>query len=421
MKLHFFHLMPYRFLPDDFTEKHRSVWVDVDSDLFDPVKGHQIYNENLDEMEYASELGFDGICVNEHHQNAYGLMPSPNLMAAALARRTEKSALVVLGNSLALYNPPTRVAEEFAMLDCLSGGRLVAGFPVGTSMDTNFCYGQTPATLREKYQEAHDLVMQAWTRPEVFSFNGKYTQLRYVNVWPRPIQQPHPPIWIPGGGSVETWEWVVRHNYMYCYLSYFGHQRGLNVMKGYWDEVERQGKEKNPFRAGFLQFIAVSESDEQAEKDYAEHAEYFYNRCLRVYPGFADAPGYRTMKTVRAGLRAQFERQTAQAAAGALTWKNFVDQGYILAGSPESVAEQLEEAARALNVGHMMVLLQFGSMPPELVRKNTELFAKEVMPRVRPVFDEYQDDWWIKPLPEADRMIPSAISQPASAPAGGGA
>ena len=421
MKLHFFHLMPYRFLPDDFTEKHRSVWVDVDSELFDPVKGHQLYNENLDELEYASELGFDGICVNEHHQNAYGLMPSPNLMAAALARRTEKSALVVLGNSLALYNPPTRVAEEFAMLDCISGGRLVAGFPVGTSMDTNYCYGQTPATLREKYQEAHDLVIQAWTRPEVFSFNGKYTQLRYVNVWPRPIQKPHPPIWIPGGGSIETWEWVVRNNYMYCYLSYFGHQRGLKVMEGYWNEVERQGKEKNPFRAGFLQFIAVSESDEQAEKDYAEHAEYFYNRCLHVYPGFADAPGYRTMNTVRAGLRAQFERQTSQAAAGALTWKNFVDQGYILAGSPESVAQQLEEAARALNVGHMMVLLQFGSMPPELVRKNTELFAKEVMPRVRPVFDEYQDDWWINPLPEADRMAPGALPQPADGPAGGGA
>ena len=70
MKLHFFHLMPYRFLPDDFTEKHRSVWVDVDSALFDPVKGHQIYNENLDELEYASQLGFDGICVNEHNQTA---------------------------------------------------------------------------------------------------------------------------------------------------------------------------------------------------------------------------------------------------------------------------------------------------------------------------------------------------------------
>ena len=88
MKLHFFHLMPYRFLPDDFTEKHRSVWVDVDSELFDPVKGHQIYNENLDEMEYASELGFDGICVNEHHQNAYGLMPSnPSSDAYSISSR----------------------------------------------------------------------------------------------------------------------------------------------------------------------------------------------------------------------------------------------------------------------------------------------------------------------------------------------
>jgi alkanesulfonate monooxygenase SsuD/methylene tetrahydromethanopterin reductase-like flavin-dependent oxidoreductase (luciferase family) len=418
MKVHFFHLMPYRFLPEDFPQQHRSVWVDVPTELYDPVKGHQIYNENLDELEFADSMGFDGICVNEHHQNAYGLMPSPNLMAAALARRTKNSALVVLGNSIALYNPPTRVAEEFAMLDCMSGGRLVAGFPVGTSMDTNFCYGQVPATLRDKYDEAHDLIIQAWTRPDVFAFNGKYTQLRYVNVWPRPIQKPHPPIWIPGGGSVETWEWVASRDYMYCYLSYFGHQRGLNVMKGYWDEIERQGKEPNPYRAGFLQFVAVSESDAQAEKDYAEHAEYFYNRCLHVYPGFADAPGYRTMRTVKAGLSAQFERQVVQAASGRLTWKDFIKDGYIIAGSPETVRQQLEEAAKALNVGHLMVLLQFGSMPPELVRKNTELFSREVMPHVRHLFDEYEDKWWINPLPEGQRVQPGA-SLLEGVPAGG--
>ena len=421
MKVHFFHLMPYRFLPDDFREKYRSVWVDVPSELFDPVRGHQLYNENLDELEYADSLGFDGICVNEHHQNAYGLMPSPNLMAAALTRRSQNAAIVVLGNSIALYNPPTRVAEEFAMLDCLSGGRLVAGFPVGTSMDTNYCYGATPATLREKYQEAHDLIMQSWTRPEVFSFNGKYTQLRYVNIWPRPIQKPHPPIWIPGGGSVETWEWVTRNDYMYCYLSYFGHQRGVNVMKGFWEEVERQGKEANPYRAGFLQFIAVSETDAQAEKDYAEHAEYFYNRCLHVSPRFADAPGYRTMRTVEAGLRSQLGApppgQGVQ--SGMPKWKDFVDRGYILAGSPESVRQQLEEAAKALRVGHMMVLLQFGSMPPELVRKNTELFAKEVLPHVRHLWSDYEDHWWIKPLAASERVSP----QPQLAtgvPAGGG-
>ena len=126
------------------------------------------------------------------------------------------------------------------------------------------------------------------------------------------------------------------------------------------------------------------------------------------------------MNTVRAGLRAQFERQTSQAAAGALTWKNFVDQGYILAGSPESVAQQLEEAARTLNVGHMMVLLQFGSMPPELVRKNTELFAKEVLPHVRHLWSEYEDNWWIKPLPQSERGSPQPVAT-AEGPAGGGA
>ena len=177
MRFHWFHLMPYPFLPDDFKQKYRSVWVDVPSTLYDPEKGHWLYNQYLDQLEFADSLGYDGICVNEHHQNAYGLMPSPNLMGAALTRRTSKAALVVMGNSIALYNPPVRVAEEFAMLDVMSGGRLVAGFPVGTSMDTNFCYGAPPATLRDKYDEAHRLIIQAWTRPEPFSFNGKYTQL----------------------------------------------------------------------------------------------------------------------------------------------------------------------------------------------------------------------------------------------------
>src|SRR2546429_7193404 len=108
-------------------------------------------------------------------------MPSPNLMAATLTRRTSRAAIIVLGNSLAAYNPPLRVAEEFAMLDVLSGGRLVAGFPVGTSMDTNFAYGRVPGLLRERYAEAHELIRRAWAEDEPFVFNGRYTKLRYAN------------------------------------------------------------------------------------------------------------------------------------------------------------------------------------------------------------------------------------------------
>src|SRR5579872_2746377 len=114
MRFHWFHLMPYPALPDDFRQRYRSVWVDIPSALYDPVKGHEVYHEYLDELEFADQVGFDGICINEHHQNGYGLMPSPNLMAATLTRRTQQAKIVVMGNSVALYNPPTRVAEEMA-------------------------------------------------------------------------------------------------------------------------------------------------------------------------------------------------------------------------------------------------------------------------------------------------------------------
>ena len=121
MKLMWFHLMPYTELPDDFRDKHPSVWVDIHSSLFDPRRAHHMYNDFMDELEFAAECGFDAVCVNEHHSNGYGLMPSPNLIASALSRRTTDTALCVMGNSLALYNPPTRVAEEFAMIDCHLG------------------------------------------------------------------------------------------------------------------------------------------------------------------------------------------------------------------------------------------------------------------------------------------------------------
>ena len=409
MKCHFFHLMPWPDLPDDFQQKYRSVWVDVPSHLYDPVRGHEVYNDYLDELEHAADAGFDGICVNEHHSNAYGLMPSPNLMAAALSRRTRDAALVVMGNSLALYNPPVRVAEEFAMLDVISGGRLVAGFPVGSSMDTNYAYGQTPVTLRDKYQEAHDLILRAWTDPDVFSWNGKYTQLRYVNTWPKPIQKPHPPIWIPGGGSIETWDWVLERDYVYCYLSYFGYLRAQSVMDKFWARADVMGVDRNPYRAGFLQFVGVSETDEQAEADYAEAADYFYNRCLHVAPGFADAPGYRTLATVKAGMMAQVGQAAAQIRAG-LNWQAFLDQGYIIAGSPETVRRKLEEVATGLNIGHMMFLLHFGNMSKATVRKNTDLFTREVMPHLKPLFPEWEDRWWIHPLAEADRRAPAPSS-----------
>ena len=186
------------------------------------------------------------------------------------------------------------------MLDCMSGGRLVAGFPVGTPMDTCFGYGEVPATLREKYDEGYELIMKAWTEPEPFIFNGTYTQLRYVNIWPRTLQQPHPPIWVPGGGSIETWDWTIDKDYLYAYLSYSGYKRGKLLLDGFWKRVEVKNVEPNPYHAGFLQLVAVGESESEVAERFGPHGEYFYNKMLHVYPGFADAPGYRTLGFTKA-------------------------------------------------------------------------------------------------------------------------
>jgi alkanesulfonate monooxygenase SsuD/methylene tetrahydromethanopterin reductase-like flavin-dependent oxidoreductase (luciferase family) len=326
-------------------------------------------------------------------------------MAAALARRTTNAALLVLGNSIALYNPPIRVAEEFAMLDVISGGRLIAGFPVGTSMDTNYCYGENPATLREKYREAHDLIRKAWASREPFAWNGKYTKLRYVNLWPRLIQQPHPPIWIPGLGSIETWDFCAEFGYNYSYLSFTGYKRAQKVLDGFWERMAQLGKTFNPYQGAFFQQICLSDTDGACEREWWPHVDYFFNKCLHLYPGMTGAPGYMTEASMRAGIAGQVGN-TKMNLGRDKSWKELVEDRYIIAGSPKTVRQQLEELAKSLRIGHLALGLHLGSAPVDLVNRSTYLFASEVMPHIRPIWNEYEDLWSPKALPASRRVGP---------------
>jgi alkanesulfonate monooxygenase SsuD/methylene tetrahydromethanopterin reductase-like flavin-dependent oxidoreductase (luciferase family) len=280
-------------------------------------------------------------------------------------------------------------------------------------MDTCFAYGRNPSQLRERYYEAHDLIMEAWQNPDTFTFNGRFNQLRYVNVWPRPVQKPHPPVWIPGGGSIETWRWCAEKDYVYSYLSYFGYKLAEGTMKGFWNEMKQLGKEPNPYRAGFLQFVAVANSREEAIELYREPAEYFYQRCLHVDPRWAQPPGYTTESTLRSQVTSQVAlaakrsvRQGGASSAG-ISMEEIVERAYLVVGSPDEVAEQLRHVATELGVGHMMLLLQFGNMGRQLTLHNTELFAKQVLPQLRDLFDdEWEDRWWPAPLPAGDRVVP---------------
>ena len=254
---------------------------------------------------------------------------------------------------------------------------------------------------------------KCWTDDSTFAFRGRYNQQAWVNPWPRPLQKPHPPIWIPGGGSVETWQWCAKEDYVYAYLSYFGYKAGQATMDGFWEEMERIGKDRNPFRAGFLQFVGVADSEEEALKLYREPAEYFYNRCLHIDPRWANPPGYITEATVRSKVVSQVQRAAVEAARKVVeehsmpTFEEMVDKGYVIIGSPDQVAEKLREVAIKMNVGQLMLLLQFGNMQKDLVYYNTEMFAKKVKPQIEGLFeDEWENRWWPAPIAESRRSAP---------------
>jgi alkanesulfonate monooxygenase SsuD/methylene tetrahydromethanopterin reductase-like flavin-dependent oxidoreductase (luciferase family) len=185
--------------------------------------------------------------------------------------------------------------------------------------------------------------------------------------------------------------------------------------------MDRLGKDRNPYQAGFLQFVGVAESREEAYKLYREPAEYFYGRCLHIDPRFAGPPGYTTEETQRRGIQGQVQQAAQQSQRYETKFQTLaremdaiIDKGYVIIGSPNEVAAQLKEVAHSLNVGHLMLLLQFGNMSKELATYNTGLFAEKVLPQLRDVFGEWEDRWWPRPMNSGERAAVPSFA-PASA------
>jgi alkanesulfonate monooxygenase SsuD/methylene tetrahydromethanopterin reductase-like flavin-dependent oxidoreductase (luciferase family) len=407
-----FHLMPYRELPADFEKRYNSAYIDpVLFDVGNADKVGEYYNATLDEMLHAAKAGFHGLCTNQHHQNVYGFMANPSLMGAVLAKQTngQNTAIIQLGSTLPSTTPPTRIAEEYAMLDCISGGRLVAGFPTGLPSDATISNGVIPIEQRERYREALALVLKAWSAKEVFAWNGKHYQLGMVNLWPRPIQQPHPPIWIPGSGISSTAEYVINQDHCFCHLSYYGAKNAAYVTDRYWELCAQKGRDDNPYRLSFLQLIGVAETDEQAEELYAPHAEYFFHKLLYTPPHYQAIPGCLEYDAVVQGLK--FNPRTS-INLSELKAKDFFERGFVIVGSPKTVREQLLDGVKRLRMGHLLTLLHFGSMPTELTKKNIDLFGREVLPYLADQWDDkYEDRWW----PERLRAKRAAAAMATSA------
>jgi alkanesulfonate monooxygenase SsuD/methylene tetrahydromethanopterin reductase-like flavin-dependent oxidoreductase (luciferase family) len=375
LQFYYFHLMPYPDLPPEFEEQAEAAWVTPSNALFDPARGRELYNQYLDELVAAERWGWDGICVNEHHQNVYGTMPSPNIIAAMLTQRTERCRIGIIGNALPLHDNPLRVAEEIAMLDVISGGRIISGFVRGTGMEY-YSLGANPAHSRERFYEAHDLILKAWTEPGPFPFVGKHYRYRYVNPWPRPLQQPHPPVWLPGTGSLETVQFAAerRYPFMMVYSPVKQQQRAYQLYRRVAEE--QCGYQASPEQLAFCVPCYVAETDEQARREAEPHLMWLFHVGLKYGP-YGMPPGYMSERSMMAMLAARATPFSQ------LTMDELMEQGYVIVGSPDTVIEKLAHYTDRLQAGIMVSGAHWGDMPPDKVRRNMELFATQVMPHFR--------------------------------------
>jgi len=377
VKIYNFDLLAYPHVPKEAPR------TPVPSSYFDPLKGAANYNEHLEEMIYCEELGFDGVVFNEHHYSAYGTMPSPNLIAAALSQKTKRIKIGVLGNILPLRNHPVRVAEEYAMIDCLSGGRLIAGFVRGIPPEYIW-YGVNPAESRGRFEEAYELIMTAWTQ-SVWSYEGKFFQLKDCAIWPRPLQQPYPPIWI-AARSAESIEWCVKRHLPTAQVYQTTAQ--IEDTFNYYRKVARdEGWEAAPNDFILCRHIYIDETDKKAQEIAEPAMRYFFtvfNRGFNeaINKGAVDHRLVAALTTERS-FNYFREGNRERRDFSKLDWDGLISTGYLIAGNPDTVARQILDQMKQIGAGHFMGMFHIGNLHHDKVISSLNLFKKEIMPRLQ--------------------------------------
>lgn len=367
------HFMPYTYLPKNH-KGFKSVWVDFPNKFYDPAKGHELYQRYLKELVLADQLGFDAIVVNEHHNTAYSMMAAPNLIAAALIPQTTKARICVWGTPPNL-TLPNRLAEEYAMLDVMSGGRLEVAFPLGTGMEY-WANPINPATARERFKESLKVILQAWREDGPTKHFGTHYTYRFLNTWPRPMQRPNPPCYIVGTGSPETIEIAAELGFGYASV-FVTRQRAKELNENLRQRAGHYGHAIQPEQLPLLSFVYVAETQERAEQEYIPHLKSFFEDYLRTTPQYLAPPGYLSVEQLK--TRAAM----ADKLHGGFDFKTVSDSFFVSVGSAEKVAGDIGGWAEMMKSNHINCVTHVADMPHWKTVKNLTLFAEEVMPRLR--------------------------------------
>ena len=351
---------------------------------FDPVQASRLYNERLEEYQYAEEMGVDGIMLNEHHNAPFCMQAKCNIFGSVLAAVTKRVQIVLLGNPLPINDNPVRVVEEVAMIDMISQGRLVAGIVRGGGIE-QFATNVNPAYNRERFEEAHDLMIKAWTQPGPFRWEGNHYQFRVVNPWAVPLQKPHPRIWVPGVASKETIIWSAHKRYPYIALN-----TTIEDTKKIWDIYDEAAKEvgykAGPENRGYLIRCHVSDTEEKAIRNGRQFM-WMQGELTGVgHPVWANPPGYGSPTTRRARLAASGRGGRREIPP----FEEQVDAGTIIAGTPDQVIKRLRRIMEETRPSILAFWVNDGKVSHEDSMTCIRLMGQEVMPALREIGKEME-------------------------------
>lgn len=388
MKVYVFDLLAYgqpfeqfkadRYIPYPLPRRH-----------FDPEVAARTYAEHLEAWQEMDRLGYDGVGLNEHHTTPHGLMNSPNMMAAVAAQHTKKLKFLMLGNLLPLHNP-LRIAEELAMADLLSRGRVLSGFARGVPREYAV-YGVPMAESRARFEEAYEIILKAWTE-EVFSYEGRFWSYKDIAIWPRPYQQPHPPVWVPFTGSKETIEWAGRHN-LNAVLPDVTPGLTEDIVGHFAKSLEQHGHRVTPDHLCIFLDAFVADSKESAIAEYSPSYLYFtqtlwhHGSITETGENRAAGPGYVASSSydyIRPENRAaaQMDRSKIRNMTIADV-ETRVKGGKLNWGPAKEVTEHLIAAAEHAGANSVLLNMNVGAMPHHLFMEQLRRFGREVLPALQ--------------------------------------
>ena len=302
------------------------------------------------------------------------MMPAPSLIAAMLIPQIQNARICVWGTPPNLEYP-NRLAEEYAMLDVLSQGRLEVAFPLGTGMEY-WSNPINPATARQRFQESLAIILQAWTQDGPTKYYGDFYTYRYLNPWPRPIQKPHPPCYIVGTGSPETIDIAARLGFGYASV-FVTKQRARELNEKLRRTAAEYGHHMRPEQFPLQVITYVAETEEKAREEAVDHIRYFFEDALRTTPTFLAPPGYLSVEQLKA------RAALADKLHGKFSFDNVNESFFVAVGTPDQVVERLEEWGETMGTNHFVFLGAPGNMPNWKVVKNMNFLAHDVMPRMR--------------------------------------